>query len=91
MQYAFLSIQIIFWLHFICYILTVKISVTTCTLFSQKDLIFPVQTLSDRFLINTLQPFSNTAVNGPLLSCLAMFLCFLQDEFVDTILHAWVI
>ena len=91
MQYAFLSIQFIFWLHFICYILTVKISITICTLSSQKDLIFPVQPLSDKFLINALSPFSNTAVNGPLLLCLAMFLRFLQDEFVDTVLHAWLI
>ena len=52
---------------------------------------FPVLPLSSRFLINTQSPFSNTAVNGPLLPCLAISLCFLQDEFVDAILYALLI
>ena len=50
--------------------LLLRFSITTCTLSSQKDLIFAIPSFSDRFLINTRPSFSNTAVNGTLLSLL---------------------
>ena len=81
MHCAYLSIQIIFWLHFICHIITIKI------LYNHMYFVFPER--FHRFLINTQSPFSNTVVNGPLLPCLAVSLRFLQDEFVDAILYAW--
>ena len=52
---------------------------------------FSSPTSFGQVLINTRSSFSNTAVDGPLLSCLAMSLRFLQDEFVDAILYAWLI
>ena len=90
MQCAYLSIQIIFRLHFICYILTAKI------LYNHMYFVLPEGShFSSRTsfwqVFNQSKSFSNTAINGRLLPCLAMSLHFLQDESFDAILYTWLI
>ena len=72
-----------FWLHFLSYILVVKVLHDHIYFVFPERLHFLCSTSFRQVSYQCRSPFLNTAVHFILLSNIAMSLCFLQDQFFD--------